>query len=183
MIARAVDDASSRLHDLRVEECEDGAVAVAALVLAVVAATIRPGLALPLFLGGLFVGFRGLRAAWRRWDLVDRLLVEPDAYTISEVRARAKHEASMSNRRGLSRLIRCSLASDENTRIAWVSRELAALADDLLDPQLELEPAAAVACSRLLTEPATSPLLNSALPVEDLRSRIVQIRAGFHPGS
>jgi len=32
---------------------------------------------------------------------------------------------------------------------------------------------------RLLSDVVTSPLLNSALPPEDLRSRVVQIRSGF----
>jgi hypothetical protein len=180
MIARAVEDAGRRLHDLRVEEWEDGAVAIAAMAAAVAAATIRPDLAWPLFLGAGFVGYRALRAAWRRWELVDRLVGESDAYAIAEVRARAEHEASMSSRRTFSRMIRGWLELRDNARIAAVSEELADLADVLLDASLELEPAQAVACSRLLTDPTTSPLLNTLLPAEDLRSRILQIRAGFH---
>jgi hypothetical protein len=48
------------------------------------------------------------------------------------------------------------------------------------DPLLELEPASAVACSRLLTDYIRRPLSNSGLPAEGVRSRIVQIRSGFH---
>ena len=33
---------------------------------------VRPSLALPLMLGGFVVGALGVRALWRRWDLVDR---------------------------------------------------------------------------------------------------------------
>ena len=57
--------------------------------------------------------------------------------------------------------------------------ELEALASELDDEELELDPACAVACMRLLSDVVTSPLLNSALPPQDLRSRVVQIRSGF----
>jgi hypothetical protein len=183
MIARAVDDAGSRLRDLRREEWEESAVAAAALALAVAASAIHPDFALPLFLGGVFVGFRAVLASWRRWDLVDRLVSEPDAYAIPEVRTHAEQKASMSNRRSLSRAIRWRLEHGENPRVLAASSELAALADELADPHLEVEPACAVACSRLLTDGATSPLINSALPAEDVRSHVLQIRAGFHPRS
>ncbi len=63
--------------------------------------------------------------------------------------------------------------------------ELEALARDLDDRRLVLEPAAAVACMRLLTSIDASPLFDSALPPEDLRSRVYQIRSGFEaqPGN
>ncbi len=57
--------------------------------------------------------------------------------------------------------------------------ELEALARDLDDRRLALDPASAVACMRLLTGIDGSPLFNSALPPEDLRSRVYQIRSGF----
>ncbi len=59
------------------------------------------------------------------------------------------------------------------------AKELEALARDLDDRGLALDPAAAVACMRLLTGIEGSPLLDPALPPEDLRSRIYQIRSGF----
>lgn len=179
MIARAVEDAGSRLHDLRVEEWEDGAVAVAAFVLAIAASTVRPAFALPLFVGGLFVACRAVTAAWRREDLLDRLLDERDAYTLVEVRERAERDATTSNRRTLAREIRWRLEFAETPRIAANADQLVELAGELDDPLLELDPACAVACSRLLTDPVTSPLLNSSLAAEDVRSRVVQIRSGF----
>jgi hypothetical protein len=48
----------------------------------------------------------GVLAGWRRWDLLDRLVGERDAYAIPGVRARAEQEASMANRRSLSGAIR-----------------------------------------------------------------------------
>ena len=94
MYARAVDDAADRLRALRHEECEALGLAALALVLAVVAAEVRSRvLALPLFLGGLVVGALGMRALWRRWDLVERLSGDRDAYVIAEVRAYASRES------------------------------------------------------------------------------------------
>jgi hypothetical protein len=179
MVARAVEDAGRRLQDLRREEREDGAVAAAAFGLAVAAGFLRPAFALPLFFGGLVLAGRAVLAGWRRWDLLDRLLVESDAYTIPEVRARGAREATMANRRSLSRAIRARLELAENPRITANADELAVLAEELADPQLEFDPACAAACSRLLTDEVTSPLVNSALPTEGVRSRLVQIRSGF----
>jgi hypothetical protein len=63
-----------------------------------------------------------------------------------------------------------------------VADELDALAAELEDDGLALDPVAAVACVRLLSDLPASPLLNPAAPVSDLRSRIRQIRSGFAPG-
>jgi hypothetical protein len=134
---------------------------------------------LPLFVGGAFVAARAVIAAWRRWDLVDRLLVDRDAYAIAEVRARGAREAAMPNRRWLSLVIRSRLELGLNPRVVANADDLSALAAELVDPQLVVDPACAAACSRLLTDELSSPLINDALPAEDVRSRIVQIRSGF----
>jgi len=182
MVARAVEDAGRRLHDLQREEWEDGALAAVALTLAIAASAVRPELALPLFFGGMFVAGRAVLAIWRRWDLLDRLLVERDAYALREVRGRAEHEAGTVNRRRLSRTIRSRLELEDNPRVVANADLLRALADELVDPLLELDPACAVACGRLLTDDLGSPLINSELPAEDVRSRLFQIRSGFHSG-
>ena len=181
MIARAVEDAGRRLEDLRREQWEDGAVAAAAVALAIAASTLRPVFALPLFIGGMVVAARSVLAGWRRWDLLDRLVGERDAYAIPEVRARAELGASMANRRSLSGAIQSRLELAETPRIVENADEFAALVEELVDPQLELDPACAAACLRLLTDDVTSPLINSALPAEDVRSRVLQIRSGFAP--
>ena len=180
MVARAVEDAGRRLRDLRQQEWEDGAVAAAAFALAIAASTVLPAFALPLFIGGVFALCRAVLAGWRRWDLLERLIVERDAYGIPEVRTRGEREAGMANRRSLSCAIRRGLELGENPRVVANADELEALAEELLDSRLALDPACAAACSWLLTDGATSPLLSSELPAEDVRSRLVQIRAGFH---
>ena len=96
MYARAVEDAEARIRQLRCAERQDLALAALALALAVTVAIVYPPLALPLLFGGFAVGFLGLRALWRRWDLVERLSGDHDAYVISEVRERAARESTPS---------------------------------------------------------------------------------------
>lgn len=182
MYARAVDQADERLRELRLEERGELAVAASALAGSVVATEVIPALAAPLFVGGLVVGILGARAMWRRWDLLERLSGERDAHVISEVRAFASREATMERRRSFAALVRSGvqearLASD--ARVLAVAEELDALASELEDGELALDPASAVACMRLLSDVPGSPLLNRALPIEDLRSRVLQIRCGF----
>jgi hypothetical protein len=184
MHARAVDDAAAQLRDLRREEWEHLSLGALALALAVAATEAHPSLAVPLFIGGLVVVIGGVRALWRRWDLVDRLAGDRDAYVISEVRAHASREATRERRHTLSVVIRNRLqqpAPSFEARIKAAADELEALVSELDAPELELDPACAVACSRLVTDLEESPLLNPALPAEDLRSQVRRIRNGFRP--
>jgi hypothetical protein len=184
--ARAVDQADARLRDLRYEERGDLGLAAAALAASVAATEGLPALAAPLFIGGLVVGALGVRAMWRRWDLLERLSGERDAHVISEVRAFASREATMDRRHSFAALIRASLrgaALAMDARVLAVADDLERLAGDLEDDELALDPASAVACMRLLSDFPRSPLLNNELPTEDLRSRVLQIRSGFRPGS
>jgi hypothetical protein len=182
MYARAVDDASARLHELHQEERQDLGLAALALGLALVAAQVRPAFAMPLFLGGVAVAALGVRALWRRWDLVDRLAGERDAYLISDVLAYASRETTKERRYRFAALIRSIVSQPGPAVVARVhaaADDLEALASELEDAELALDPACAVACARLVSDPAQSPLLNPALPPEELRSRLRQIRAGF----
>jgi hypothetical protein len=182
MDARTVDNAGERLRELRREEWQDLGLAALALGLAVVAPRVFPSLALPLFLGGVGVGALGVRALWRHWDLVDRLAGDRAAYVIPAVFAYAAREASMERRRGFAALIRRALAEPGpglEARTSAAADELDALAAELADPELDLDPSCAVACMRLLSDLEGSPLLNRARPPEELRSRVRQIRSGF----
>ena len=179
MDARSVDTATRRLHELRREERDQLGVAAFALGLAVAATQVVPRLAVPIFLGGLFVGALGVRALWRRWDLVDRLAAERDSYVIAEVRDYAAREATMDRRRSLAASIRLRLSEPIDPRICLAVGDLEALASELDDDGLTLDPVCAVACARLVSDMAGSALLNPALPSEQLRSSVRQIRAGF----
>lgn len=182
MYARAVDGAGARLRELRHEQREELGLAAVALVLAVAATQVRPALAVPLFLAGLAVGALGVRTLWRHWDLLDRLAGERDAYVIPEVRAYASREATLERRHSLAATIRSRLLQpelDSSVRVAALREELEALASELDDRDLALDPASAVACSRLLSDLAEDSSLNPAPPPEELRSRVRQIRSGF----
>jgi hypothetical protein len=182
MYARAVDDAALRLRELRHEEWEELGLGALALALAVVAAEFRPQFALPLLLGGLAVSALGMRALWRRWDLVDRLAGERDAYVISDVLDYASRETTMDRRHTFAALIRGRLRQPGVALGARSREELESLATELEDDELALDPACAVACMRLLSDLDGSPLLNAALPPDELRSRVRQIRSGFRRG-
>ena len=182
MHARALEDVEARLVELRQDERHELALGAAALGASLAATALYPPLVLPLFVGGLVVGARGIRSLWRRWDLVDRLADDRDAYVLPEVRRYAARDTSLTNRRSAAELIRGWLGQPDladDSRIQAAAVELQALAHDLDDPTLELDPACAVACRRLLTDPAVSPLLNTALPREDVSSSIARIRAGL----
>jgi hypothetical protein len=181
MYARAVDEAAARLRELRREEWEDFGVSLAAMALALVATQAHHALTMPLFLGSLVVGALGMRALWRRWDLVDRLSGEPDAYAIAEVLESASREATLDRRRGYAALIRRRVRDRSacDTRIALVADELDQLACELEDSGLALDPACAVACRRLVSDTAESALFDPTVSAEELLANIRRIRFGL----
>lgn len=182
MYARAEEDASERLHELQREQWGDLGLAALALGLALVATQIYSAFAVPLLLGGFGMGVLGLRALWRRWDLVDRLAGESDAYVIPDVFAYASRAATAERRLRFAAMIRSSLRRAEPTseaRIGALAGELEALACELEDDELAFDPASAVMCMRLLTEDDAGPLLDSTRASGELRFRVRQIRSGF----
>jgi hypothetical protein len=117
---------------------------------------------------------------WRRWDLVDRLAGERDAYVISDVLAYASREATRDRRQTFAAMIRATLRPPRfalESRMLAAADELEALDLDLEDGELALDPACAVACSRLLNDLTSNP--NPAVLPQELRSRIFQIRSRF----
>ena len=102
---------------------------------------------------------------------------------IPEVLDFAAREATVGERRHMyAARIRTELTETGLTyreRVMTAAEELEALAAELEDDELTLGPVSAVMCRRLLTDLVESPLCNPALPPEELRSRVRQIRAGF----
>jgi hypothetical protein len=100
---------------------------------------------------------------------------------ITEVLEFASREATMERRQALAGLIRGRLREPLEARLTAAAEELEALVSDLEESDLALDPACAVACTRLLSDVVQSPLLNPALPPEDLGSCVRRIRSGFRP--
>jgi hypothetical protein len=144
----------------------------------------HPAFSLPLLFGGVTGTVLAARAAYRSWDLLDRLVGEPDAYAIAEVRTRALEEATLQRRHSLAISLRLLLngPGSRNARVAGAADDLEALIRDLDDDELALDPAAAVACARLLNDPVNSPLLDATAHAEDVRSHARHIRSGFYHG-
>jgi hypothetical protein len=183
MYARAVDESAARLRALKRNEWESLGLAAVAIALAVASTQFQTEFAVPLFVGGIVVALKGVRASWRRWDLVDRLADKRDAYVIPEVLAYASRHASMERRHTFASLLRSGLPKPglpTDPRVVALAGDLEALATELDDDSLALDPAAAVACIRLLTD-TEGPLLDRAAPTAELRSRVCQIRSGFEP--
>ena len=182
MYAWQIDKAASELRALWHEEVLDTVLAAVAFGLAMAASELDHSLAVPLLVGGLTSILLAGRAFWRHWDLLDRLLLERDAYRISEVRRRADRSARMANRQVLAGSITSLLRHPYAACAARVLAEaegLEALSSELEDSGLILDPVCAVACERLLRDWGSSPLYNEALPAGDTGVRIRQISAGF----
>jgi hypothetical protein len=175
MYARAVEDAQAQLVTLRRDEVHQLAVGAVALGASLAMTAIHRPLVFPLFVGGMALWLLGIRSIWRHWELVDRLADDRDAYVISDVLSYAARDARMSRRRANAKSLRCWASLEA---LAELTSELERLARDLENAGLELGPASAIACRRLLTDPTVSPLLNGA-PAEDIRETIVEIEKGF----
>jgi hypothetical protein len=182
-----IENAETRLHELRQDEWSDLALAALAMGSALAASFLHPPFALPLFAGAVTCIVLAGRAFFRRLALVDRLLLDRDAYTIAEIRRHAERLASMEGRRTLAEAARGRLTPASSypvaPRVAAVADELRALAAELEDESLSLEPACAARCHQLLTNYADSPLLCEQLPAEDAAVWIRRIRSGFEPRS
>lgn len=180
MYARAVEEAAVQLRGLRHEQWGSLALGGSAVAGALAATQAWPALAVPLFVGGLVVGAGGVRAALRRSALLDHLAGDRDAYVISDVLAHASLEGTMDRRRTYAALIRRRLTEPAlEPPIQDAAEELEALASDLVDEGLALDPACAVLCVRMLTDLVESPFLRAAAPRGELRSCVGRIRGGF----
>jgi hypothetical protein len=174
----------TRLRVLRQAEWEDAVLAALAFLLALAASEVLPAFAFPLTVAAVAAAFLAVHAFWRHWELVDRLLLDRDAYQIREVRRRAERSATMANRQLLATSIRSLLKEPgyaSPARVRAAAEDLQMLAAELDDPGLSLDPACAVACDRFVIDGGASPLYNPALPADDTAVRVRQIRAGFEP--
>jgi hypothetical protein len=185
MNAETIEQAERRLHELRLDEWADLGLAATAMGLALAASVLHPPFVVPLLIGALASAVLAGRAFFRRLELSDRLLLDRDAYAIEEIRRRGEDMASMANRRALAQVVRARLTPvpgySSSPRVVARAEELRALASELDDEGLSLDPVCAVRCHQLMNNYAESPLLNSLLPDEDIQVWIRRIRLGFEP--
>jgi hypothetical protein len=173
--ARAIIEAEARVAELRGDEWQQLGLAALALSASLVMTVAYEPLVVPLFFGGMAMWLLGIRSLWRCWDLVDRLADDRDAYVISAVRAYAARDARMDRRHANAASLRYWASQADLTEVV---AELEQLARDLEDADLDLSPACAIVCRRLLTDPTVSPLLNRG-GTSDLHETIVEIERGF----
>jgi hypothetical protein len=180
VVARDVDREAKRLRAFEVEAWEHFGLAVVAFGLALAASQLRPEFGVPLLIGGVASLALGVRDEERRWALIDRLVLDTDAYRIPIVRRRAQQAATMTSRRAFASSIRILVRSGGG-QFEAVAEELDELADQLENPALDLDPACAVVCERLVGDVSERQLRNAAVSVEELRARVVRILGGFGP--
>jgi hypothetical protein len=160
---------------------------VAGVALAVL--PFQAGFAIALAVGAV----SGLVAAaalwWHRRERIERLALEPAAYSIPEVARFGARVAALTERRRLASWIEsvaCEGGGSVDLHLALraskYAHQLQTLARDLAAPSARVDPAMAVACRRLLTQPVESPLYNPNLPEEDLGALLLRIEAGISYG-
>jgi len=174
----ALIEAETRLAELRRDELHQLGLGALALGASLAMTAAYDPLVGPLFVGGLAMWLLGIRSLWRRWDLVDRLADDRDAYVISAVRAYAARDTRMDRRHANAASLRFWASQPDVTEDV---DELEQLARDLDDADLDLSPASAIVCRRLLTDPTVSPLLNASL-ADNLHDTIAEIERGFSTG-
>lgn len=183
MAAFDLEERERTLRDLRVDGRSDLGLAILAMGAAVAATILHPPFVMPLFAAALVGLALAGRAFFRRLELVDRLLLERGAHAIPEIRREAERLASMPRRRALAQSLRTKLTPPEGypmrERILAAADELRALADDLENEELSLDPLSAAECNAFLNDHEKSPLLNDLLPEGNVRSWIRRIRFGF----
>jgi hypothetical protein len=129
-----------------------------------------------------------LVARQERIEHIARLALYPDAYSIPEVAAYGGRCARKRERERLAKRIRDLIADPHPSqslhladRVARYAHELDRIATEIA-VAARVRPHAVVACRRLLTHAAESPLYNPGLPIEDLGVALDRIRRGLSRG-
>ena len=186
MDLRATELAAKRLE--RSRQFFIHALALAVVTLGAMALTVvwAPIAAVPL---AALAAIEALVLMWAHYvhrDLLQQLLLEPHSVRIAAVeeyrvrilaqQARDRLAASINSLIADARLPYAICLAD---RVALVEDQLRWLARELSTPEVLVQTPSLVACLRLMTHGAESPLFNPAVPVEQLQSTLLRIRFGF----
>jgi hypothetical protein len=184
--ARALEHAAADLRRRRRRAGEAALLAAATGVGAALASLLAEPLALPLLVGAVLEALLAVRALHSNRERVARLALDPAAYVLPEVQRYGHRLSALGQRARLSAWILEILAEAHlpgnlflGERVLRFARELEELARDLVRPDACVQPASAVACTRLLTHTVESPLYNPRLPADDLRVAVRRIRSGI----
>jgi hypothetical protein len=156
---------------------------VAALIVGVVMTADARWAIVPLSAASVLTLWAVVRAR-QRAELLDRLALDPSAYEIPAVDRHGRRAAGRAQLRRLAFRLEIVLGGEgwaavaEAERVARYERELAQLTRRIAAPDTRMAPPQAVACRRLLTRCAESPLYNERVPAEDLGAALHRIAAG-----
>lgn len=191
MNAREVEAIAGDLMHSRRRIRETLAVAAACSVITLVAAPFALGVAGAFAAGALTGLLAAIVGALCRRDQIAKLALDPRAHELPEVSRYANRLASHLERERLAAWIVEILREAAHipgslylsARVIRYADELAALGNDLLDPEAVIRPASAAAVHLLLTQAVESPLYNPAVPADRLPAIIANIRLGISRSS
>lgn len=186
MTARGLDDAGALLEVRRIRARDGFATAVTCGLAAAAALPFSRTLAISLLIGAAVAVLPALMNMLERRDAIARLALDPDAYSLPEVRGYAARLVLPAEREMLAAWLR-ELVEDAphpaslylSDRVSRYARQLELLAGDLTASCVDVRPDSAAACLHLLTHAAESPLYNPALPPEQLGSTLERILRGI----
>jgi hypothetical protein len=186
MTARELESVRRRLERKSMHTREAGVTAVGCVGAAAVVAPLALTGALPMLVGGAVAGLLSLANLVSRRNTIAQLSLDPDAYTLDEVRRHGDALVCPIERQRLAAWLR-EVVREAPMPGSWyladrVSRhagQLEALAAEITSPTARVRPSSAAACLRLLTHAADSPIYNYSVPAEELPATIERIRRGI----
>jgi hypothetical protein len=179
MHARALEEASGRIRQMRRAMRE---AIVLALVMTVLAAGVAPvsrqlggALAIAAVVEAIVLGVRYMR----RRQLLEHLAVVPAAYEIAEVAAYGQKATRRCERERMVEAFGRMLDDGASAPVLWLPERVAALeielravSDALRTAGSTVQAPAVIACRQLVTNPVRSGLYNPDLPIEDVRTKL-----------
>jgi hypothetical protein len=186
MNARELDHARALLQRRRIWVREGFATAGVCTLAAAATAPFALTIALALLVGAAAALLLAAMNVVERRDAIARLALDPNAYSLPEVRGYGDRLVAPAEREKLAGWLR-ELIRDASfpgslylsDRVSAYAHQLEFLASELTASWVSVRPDSAAACLHLLTHAAESPLYNPALPAEELATTLERIRRGI----
>jgi hypothetical protein len=182
MHARALEEASGRLHQTK-RAIRDGTVLTAAItLLAAGLLPVSPPLASALGIAALVEAVVVAVLVMRCRQLLEHLALVSSAYEIPEVAQYGHRATRRRERERMAEAIGRLLTDGVGRPVLWLPErvaaleiELQAMSEALRTAGPTVQPRAMVACRQLVTNPVKSGLYNPDLPIEEVRTRLQAI--------